>query len=206
MFETNRHVAVSQPLPTRVSNLLWEVGLGISTRGVLDVEHPDSYHYAAVPYRTVRKILKRLALTRADVFIDVGCGKGRVLCSAARYPVREVVGLDLSTELCDQARVNAQRMRGRRAHIAVHDSDALEFDYSAGTVFTFFNPFGPATLDSVLAKIREQVGSRVIRIAYANPMHQETFARHDWLEQHGSIDSGNRRAQHSALFYRSVRP
>ena len=32
-------------------------------------------------------------LAPGDVFVDVGCGKGRVVCCAARRPLRRVVGI-----------------------------------------------------------------------------------------------------------------
>src|SRR4051794_27662217 len=84
------------PFTTRLANLAWDRRLAISTRGVIPVAHEDSHHYATMNYRTIWPILDHLALGPSDVFVDVGCGKGRVLCCAAHYPVGKVIGVDLS--------------------------------------------------------------------------------------------------------------
>ena len=121
-------------VPRRLNNLWWEHRLGISTRGVVPVAHYDSTHYATMSYSTIWSILDHLSLGPSDVFVDIGSGRGRVLCCAAQYPVERVVGVDLSEPLCEAARENARRLRGRRAPISVQASMADDFAYSAATV------------------------------------------------------------------------
>jgi SAM-dependent methyltransferase len=166
----------------RLDNLRHEVRLGISTRGVVGVEHPDAAYYATMSYPAIRRALRGLALGPGDVFVDIGCGKGRVLCCAARRPVAHVIGVDVSAPLCAAAEVNALRLRGRRAPITVHNVDARAFDYARGTAFFLFNPFGADTLDRVLTKIRDDVGGRPVRLAYAVPTHRDVVDTHGWLE------------------------
>lgn len=189
---------------TRLNNLFWETALGISTRGIVDVHHPDSYHYATMSYFTIQKVLSFLSLQKEDVLIDIGCGKGRVLCLAARTPLQKVIGVDLSKELCEIARTNAERLRGRRSPIVVHNSNAEDFDYSQGTVFILFNPFGSLTLDTVLSKIHRDVHSHPVRIAYANPAHDDVFAAHSWLQPYERWDKEKLGLEHSVSFYQSV--
>ena len=153
-------------------------------------------------YSTIWSILDHLALGPSDVFVDIGSGKGRVLCCAARYPVDRVVGVDLSERLCEAARENAQRMRGRRAPISVRASTADELDYSAATVLFLFDPFGAPTLATVLEKIgREAAGD--VRVAYANPTHDNVFQRQTWLERSAHWDANASRMEHSVSFYRN---
>src|SRR3954470_21687653 len=132
--------------PPRLNNAYWEKRLGISTRGTVEVDHFDSERYATLSYLLIWRILDHLALGPSDTFVDIGSGKGRVLCCAARYHVQQVVGVDLSEPFCATARENARRMRGRRAPISIHTAMANNFDYSAATVLFLFNPFGAATL------------------------------------------------------------
>jgi precorrin-6B methylase 2 len=186
---------------SRLNNLWWEMRLGISTRGVVSVDHADSNHYATMNYSTIRAVLEHLALNPSDVFVDVGSGKGRVLCCAARYPVREVVGVDLSGAFCRVARENARRMRGRRAAISVHETMAQDFDYSEATVVFMFDPFGAATLGSLLEKISRDV-HRSVRIAYANPTHDDVLQRQPWLECSSHWDAATAGIEHSVSFYR----
>lgn len=166
----------------RAGNAFWEARLGISTRGLVDVDYPDAVLYGAMPYRTIRHLFRLIALAPEDTFVDVGCGKGRVLCCAARHPITEAVGVEVSAELCDAARANADRLRGRKAPISIHNIPAQEFDYSSATVLFLFNPFGADTMHQFLAKLHADTAGRPVRIAYAVPTHAAVFKDYDWLE------------------------
>jgi cyclopropane fatty-acyl-phospholipid synthase-like methyltransferase len=190
-------------LSERLNNLWCEVRYGISTRGIVDIDHQDSYHYATMNYSTIQRMIRFLSLQASDTFVDIGSGRGRMLCCAARYPVRKVVGIDLSKDLCEQARRNAESLRGRHAPIVVHNGLADEFQYDEGTVFALFNPFGAATLDVVLGKIRAARKGTAVRIAYANPKHDEIFTQHSWLEKYAYWDKKALALEHSISFYRS---
>jgi len=195
-------VALSETA-ARVNNLYWERRLGISTRGVVPVANPDSVHYATMNYSTVWSVLDHLALGPSDVVVDIGCGKGRVLCCAARYSVKRVLGVDLSEPFCEVARENGRRLRGRRAPIAVEAMMAGDFDYSEATVLFLFDPFGAATLEPVLEKIG-RTATRSVRIAYANPTCDDVFLRQPWLQRTDHWDTATSDIEHSVSFYRSV--
>jgi SAM-dependent methyltransferase len=186
-------------LPKRLNNLWWEHRLGISTRGVQEVQHADS-RYATMSYSSTWTVLDHLALNSSDVFVDLGSGKGRVLCCAARYPVKQVIGVDLNDALCEVARENAKRMRGRRAPISVETTEAGDFDYSAATVLFLFDSFGAATLEPLLEKIGRDVRGN-LRIAYANPTLDDVFQRQPWLERSAYWDAETSGTEHSVAFY-----
>lgn len=186
----------------RLTNLWWERRLGISTGGVIPVAHDDAHHYATMNYVSIWSLLDHLALAPSDVFVDIGSGKGRVLCCAARHPVGQVIGVDLSEPFCEIARENARRLRGRRAPIAVENAYADEFDYSNASVLFLFDPFGPATLGKLLDKIGRGT-RRELRIAYANPTYEPVFAAQAWLELTDRWDAATSGIEHSISFYRS---
>jgi cyclopropane fatty-acyl-phospholipid synthase-like methyltransferase len=183
----------------RVVNEYWERRLRISTRGIVPIDHADSVFYATMNYSAIWRVLDHLDLGPSDVFVDIGCGKGRVLCCAARYPVAQVMGVDLSAPLTEEARENARRLRGRRAPVTVHASDATAFDYSQATALFLFNPFGADTMSLVLDKISGQAHEG-LRIAYAQPTHDDVFERQSWLERtaHWEASEGTS----SVSFYR----
>lgn len=188
---------------SKLSDLYWEQRLGVSTRGVAAIDNPDSSQYAAMHYTTINRVLERLELQAEDVFVDIGSGKGRVLCCAARFPITKVIGVDLSAPLNDDARRNAQQARGLRAPIEVHTGYADEFDYTDATVAFLFSPFGAETMRKVLSKIHQDRGSRPIRLAYANAAHRETFDELPWLEQYDLWDRDVDGNEHAVAFYRS---
>ncbi len=172
----------------RVQNLLWEGYLNISSRGKVHHEQgkPDSVYYGTIAFAAIRRILKRLDLKADDVFVDLGCGKGRVLCCAARHPVKEVIGIEWSEELCAVARRNASSLRGGRAPVTVINKPVEEYEYTRGSVFYLFHPFGPQTLEQALTRIHAGLGNgqRPIRLVYVYPVYEQVLDQSGWLEEY----------------------
>ena len=115
---------------------------------------------------------------------DIGCGMGRVVCLFARAKIKKSIGVEISAELAKIARLNAQRLRGRKAVIEIIVADAAEADYSEGTIFFLLNPFGRETLEAVLDRIKPSVEAfpRHIQILYVNPFHEEVLKGCGWLK------------------------
>jgi len=196
---------VRNTLVDRLDNIWCERRMGISTRGIVPTDHPDSVHYGTMAYRTIHGILDHLDLRSSDVVVDIGSGKGRVLCCAARRPVLRVVGVELSANLCRQARENAERLRGRRAPITVENVLADKYDYADTTVLFLFDPFGAATLRSALERIAAGTRGRGLRIAYANPTHDEVFQEQPWLDGGERLSRDRTGWEHDVTFYRGRR-
>lgn len=147
-------------------------------------KHDDNNGYAVPDYWYIRKIVKILGLTRADTFYDIGAGMGRVLCLAARRPVRKCVGIELSETLCRVARMNAQRLRGRKSSVEVVCGDAATADLSGGTIYFLFNPFGPDTMRDFLSNLSLSLERepRSVTIIYYNCVHRDLLDSCSWLE------------------------
>jgi SAM-dependent methyltransferase len=172
----------------RLENLFWEHWLGISTRGVHG-SRPDDWvrtehiYYSTVPYRQIFRIFDYLSLNQSDVVVDIGCGKGRVLCCAALYSIARVIGVDDTEQLCAAADNNLQTMRHRRTKASVIHCKAENFDYSEGTVYYMYHPFGHSTMRAVLERIRTTGKSeQPLRIVYVNPVHEAVLEDTVWLE------------------------
>ncbi|HYQ87983.1 MAG TPA: class I SAM-dependent methyltransferase [Bacteroidota bacterium] len=201
---------VTSFLPSKIDNFLWEKRLGISTRGIVDPlpEVTVNYNYMTLSYRDNIRILKTVNLTLDDIFVDIGCGKGRMLCCSALSDVREAIGIEQSPELCAIARSNAARLRGRKAPITIIQGRAQELDYRKGTVFYLYNPFDPSVFGQVLDRIRLSLDeeSRPIRIVYARPDHEECLEACPWLEKVDSWMAGRRATSVGVSFWRSRLP
>jgi SAM-dependent methyltransferase len=145
----------------------------------------DNYPYASLDYWDLRRIIARIAPTSQDVVYDLGCGLGRVVCLFARHPVKKVIGVEINPAFLNRLLDNARRLRGRRSIIEIRNEDAGRTEVGDGTVFVFVNPFGPDTLHSVLASIRESIRVRphTVRLVYVNPLagQRELFAEQAWL-------------------------
>lgn len=176
-------------LRNRLSDQRWERQLGINTVGSVEVDRPDANRYATFAHDSIDAILDRLSLVPDDVFVDIGCGKGRVVCRAARRMVRQVIGIDIDAGLCEVARRNASIMKQRRSSIEIINLPAQEFDYRECTAFFLFNSFGAATLAKVLESIEASLrkSPRGIRFAYINPFHEHLLQGASWLRENGRL-------------------
>ena len=115
-------------------------------------------------------------------FVDIGCGKGRVVLLASEYAFREVVGVELNPHLASMARRNLNRwMRGRRAcrNVRIIHGDALSFPLPDGpVVLFFFNSFEEEMVRRWVGKLAEAAAARpaTIDVIYMHPEHHKVFA------------------------------
>jgi SAM-dependent methyltransferase len=119
--------------------------------------------------------MEHLRLPEGQVFVDFGCGKGRVLLAAAAYPFRRIVGIEFSPELCTICRRNISSFRQRyRSHIEIDviQSDATKYNIGHDeSVFFFFNPFECGLMKEVLHNIQSsaEISPRKIWIIVNKP-------------------------------------
>jgi hypothetical protein len=154
----------------------------------------DSLPYGPLGYGYIRKMLRAVSMGAGDVFVDIGCGKGRVVCCAALEKIGKVIGIEHDEDLATITGKNLENMKPRpRTPAEVHLADAALCDYSEGTVFYMNAPFGPATLNAVLANIKKGLAAhpRCICILYVCPKGAANY-RHcmdnaDWLTEKGRI-------------------
>lgn len=139
----------------------------------------DATRYEAIPYWLLRRIVQVVKPGPEDVFFDIGCGKGRALAMFALCPIKKCVGVEIDPALAQVAEQNAGSLKGRVAPIEVRTENAAETDYSSGTIYFMFNPFGPATLTAVLGRIREALVKhpRKITVVYYNPLHLDVLRK-----------------------------
>ncbi|MFJ8155133.1 methyltransferase domain-containing protein [Streptomyces sp. NPDC094468] len=118
--------------------------------------------YSPTPVRTVRNALSRCDVRHEEAtFVDVGCGKGRILLMAAEFPFRRIVGVEASETLCNVARSNvkaaSQSLDGCDRIDVVHaDATLFEIPDDAG-LFYFYEPFSTDVSTAVLARIEDSI-------------------------------------------------
>jgi SAM-dependent methyltransferase len=171
-------------LEARICDKLLRIDTGGYDKSVFAGDrHKGCHTYHSKGYCFTWRYLNFLKLGPEDVLYDIGCGAGRVLCLASLRRIKRCVGVELSDSLCNRAISNVMHLRVSHAPIEIVRSDAVEADYSAGTVFILYNPFGRDILKVVLAKIRNSVAEqpRHVRFAYVNPFYRELFDRANWL-------------------------
>jgi len=149
----------------------------------------DAYVNGPVSYWILHSYLDCKKLQPDDVFYDIGCGDGRVLCMAARHRIAKCVGVELSKSFAAKAIANAKSLRGRLAPIEVRVGDAAEMDYDDGTTFYFGDPFGANTMLAVLNRIHGTLRNHprsikcifILPIAERSNVVQQVIAASGWL-------------------------
>jgi len=150
----------------------------------------DMHIHRPTPYDKLRKILDYLKLRQDDVFVDIGCGKGRAIFFAATRKLKKIIGVELDERLIDIAKKNSEKARFNNTPIEIVHADAAVFDVKEGTVFFMFNPFGPNTVKRVIDNIKKSltVNPRTIHIVYYNPEYKYLLDTEDWLVLDSRMD------------------
>ena len=148
----------------------------------------DSCHdYEPLAYRCIKKALALIESTPKDVFLDYGSGKGRAVLVAARQPFRRVIGVELLEKLCEIARANIERTRGKLIcqRVEVIAADATEFAVPNDvTVIYLYNPFWGDVMTDVQQQILESLrrAPRMLTIINLIPSQQvDAFSKLNWL-------------------------
>jgi SAM-dependent methyltransferase len=149
--------------------------------------HPDmmarNVEYDPLPYRSLCSIGRHLPTSRDDNLLDLGCGKGRVLCFFALRRLGKCSGIEISPALADEARINAQRLRGRHSLIEVIEGDAIDADIGGASIIYMFHPFSNVVMEPVLRSVEASLRAqpRALRICYANPVQAGLLDSCAWL-------------------------
>ena len=168
------------------TDLVCDALLGIDTfifvpRGPIDNTARNG-RYEPLPYMSLRTIARRLEISPQDVVLDLGCGKGRVLCFFAARG-NSCIGVEISFPLAFKAKKNARRLRRRNGVIDVVHRDAAEVDIAEASVIFLYNPFSEEVMRPVLEHIHEslETSPRNLKICYANPIAGELLDETPWL-------------------------
>ncbi len=108
-------------------------------------------------------------------FIDIGCGKGRVLMLASEYPFRQVLGVELHPELAGVAQANLRHwLRHKRAcrDVLALNTDALSVAIPDGPVVLYlFNSFEQQIVIGLLTRLAaiSERRSAPIDLIYIHP-------------------------------------
>lgn len=146
--------------------------------------YKDAQAYEPTRYATLEFVLDYLQLNSNDVFVDYGCGKGRVVCLVAQRNLKKVIGVELDERAAMIGKTNLARLNDKKTDAEILITDAIHFDPKEGTVFFLFNPFGVKTFELVLDRIRQSLieHPRKIRIAYLNARCESLMESQEWLE------------------------
>ncbi len=120
--------------------------------------------YAPSPWHILPRALRAVGASDGDVLVDYGCGKGRIVHQAARWPLKRVIGVEISPELASvaQSMVARHRHKYRCRSVEIVVSNAARFQVPDDvTIAYFFAPFHGETLDAVLRNLVASIDRRL---------------------------------------------
>lgn len=180
-------VSVKTRVSKLIDDLLYERRFGLDTEltaypeGTADGS--DRLPYGAATWRLLPRWLDPGQVSPSDVFVDVGCGKGRVVFQAARlYPFKRVIGVDLAPELIEIAQSNIDKTRDRLRcnDVELVAADVTEWEVPDDVTVVFLhNPFGGAVFQSFLDHLDESLerNPRDLLIIYALALEHKALER-----------------------------
>jgi len=100
-------------------------------------------------------------IDRGRTFIDLGCGKGRVLIMAQEAGFRRIIGVEFSNALAGIARKQC-----RFAEVITGDAAKYVFPKREPLCVFMYNPFAPPVLSEVIAHLPTDC-----IVIYVSPLH-----------------------------------
>ncbi len=168
------------PTPRRVKTVLKSLaertcGLDFTMPDrMLDRGRGDGGMYYPTPKGILTQLLSEVDRERFPRLLDVGCGKGAVLCQAREMGF-QADGVEYDEKMCRICRRNLARL-GVPAR--VYQADARAFQgYGGYDLFYFFNPCTEAVLDRVIERIELQCRGREVMLLYYHPRYPGAMER-----------------------------
>jgi SAM-dependent methyltransferase len=169
---------------------------GIHTMGEdelasLKIDGTDISHasiYMPVNYYILEQLMQETVRYGGNkTFLDIGCGKGRVMVVAAAFGFKQITGIDFSKTFCEEATLivsqYAQRNPGAEFKVIHENASGYEIPGDISTIF-LFNPFDEFMMWPVVSHIvdSQEAHPRTIRVLYANPQHKAVFTDFGFVE------------------------
>jgi|GEM_PF-3000984 len=186
--------------------LIFDSMYGVETSSIVPVnklgiplsKQKDSVRYRPTNYYTLCRALKFLN-SKVDfsesTIVDFGCGKGRVLLTAAVKDIKHVIGVEISEELCNICHLQVAgyfEKKKLKGTYEIINKPAQEYEISyAANLFFFYQPFSVEIYKEVLKNIRGSYIShqREGFILEVTPRRRELFKEEGFLLVH-TIDDG----------------
>jgi hypothetical protein len=166
---------------------------GVETAGFLSPEEggiPSSDAALARAYvpsheSVIRHMLRNLPVEHREYeFVDLGCGRGRVLLLAMMYPWKRIQGVELSAITSTQARTNVEAFVSKNARrvrcrsVQITRADAVNVEFAPGKLVMYlYRPFLAPVLIQVLHNIAQmaRATNSDVLIAYSCPVESAVF-------------------------------
>lgn len=173
-------------LATPLENILgadFESAVGVDFNTVVenDVLGTDGQarRYQATSRDAFTMMMKHVPFDPADTFVDIGCGKGKMLYYAAQLGYARCVGMELAAMLLHQAKANFERLQLPADIVLMHrDAGRIPMeDLAPASLFYLYNPFSETIMRRFVACLlqSQRERPRTLRVVYCNALFDAPF-------------------------------
>jgi precorrin-6B methylase 2 len=130
-----------------------------------DKTEPDVI-FIPTPQEVVEKMLEVAKVTKDDIVYDLGCGDGRIVCTAAKKYRCKAFGFDIDPDRIKDSEANKAKLDKETQKLVTFErKDIFKLDLSKATVVTLY------LLDDLNVKLIPQLtkmkeGSRIVSHAF----------------------------------------
>lgn len=116
-------------------------------------------------YWTLDEVFKGMNFNKDDKFIDVGCGKGRILAEMERLKFPgQLYGIELNPKVAEYA----QSWASRYDNLTIYSGDAFSLDYNEYSIIMLCRPFLEDMFVTFLNKLENDIKHPVTVILYVD--------------------------------------
>jgi hypothetical protein len=162
--------------------------LDVFTNGLFPVQplpleirerEPEMVYYQKTPARIILELVEKARLTDQDVFYDLGSGLGHVPILVNLLSEATAKGIEVEPAYCTYANVCVADLN--LSKVVFYQGDALQADYSQGTVFFLYTPFEGRMLQEVLERLQAEAQIRRITLFTYGPCTLH-ISQQEWLK------------------------
>ena len=137
----------------------------------LGLSNDRSVYHSASGGIYLDRILRTLRIPSGSRALNLGSGKGSAVCTLARFPFEEILGIELSQPLIDIAKANGRRLGLLNVHFVCMDAGQFR-DFERFTYIYMFNPFPSAVMQEVMENLAASLASarRRLTLVYYYPV------------------------------------
>jgi SAM-dependent methyltransferase len=128
---------------------------------------------APSPWHILPRALRKIGASDHDVFVDFGCGTGRMVHQAAKRPLKRVIGVEVIPEVADRAQslVAQHRPKYRCESVEIVTSDVARFRVPDDLTIAYLGQvqyFTGEEIDAVLRNLIDSIDRhpRRVRLIY----------------------------------------
>ena len=145
--------------------------LDVLIEGVLmPLPHPDPrleraygmVRYEPTPVSVILEMFDQAHFSSDDVFCDLGSGLGKVVMLVHLLAKIPCLGAEFEPAYCSYAAQRAAELGLTGATFI--NADVRDVDFSTGTIFYLFNPFGGEIFNAVFTRLEKEAQTRPITI------------------------------------------